>query len=170
MKFQTIISAGREVLFVGHEAGNSKPVEAWLASGRWRISKAAVDTYLSNRLEAHSFGDSIDRFVFCFEIADFERWGAWFEATADFVSYKPKKKEIWSVGEVRWSDVKDLAAMDQLRVLRAAIQTAIERVGSKKRRPKDFDHPAFALAVEKLLEQASEDMLAAKPALKRSQN
>lgn len=165
MKFGTVISSGKEVLFVGHERGNSKPAEAWLAGGRWKISMSALDEYLSKGLHDRSFGSSINRFVFCFEIADFEKWGATFAATADYTSYRPKKKEIWSVGQLRWTDVKDLDAKDQLRALRGAVKTAIHRISTKPRKPKDFECIAFATDVEALLEMAPEGILLARPAL-----
>lgn len=125
----------------------------------------ALDLYLTERLEPQSFGTSITRFVFCFEIADFENWGAFFEANAERTIYKPKSKEIWSVGQIRWADVKDLTASEQLQALRAAVQTAINRIGTKKRKPKDFTYLAFALAVDELLVNASLEVIIAKPAI-----
>jgi hypothetical protein len=165
MKFRTKITSAKEVLFVGAERGNSRPADDWLAAGRWKISMPALDNYLNKNLEGRSFGDSIDSFVFCFEIADFEQWGAFFQSSAEYTSYRPKRKEIWSVGQLRWTDVKNLPPRDQLRALRAAVQTAIRRIGGKKRKPKDFAHMAFASVVEALLEAAPEEALAAIPAV-----
>lgn len=164
MEFRTVISSGQEVLFVGREAGNSQPPEAWQATGRWKVSMSAVDAYLTGKLAGRAFGRSVSRFVFCFEIADFEQWERFFKATSDYVSYRPKSGEIWSVGQIRWSDVKDLPPLEQLRALRAAIQTAIERIGTSKRKPKDFDYRAFASTIKSLLEQAPEELLLATPA------
>ncbi|MGB9118940.1 hypothetical protein [Bradyrhizobium sp.] len=164
MEFRTVITAGKEVLFVGHERGNSKPADDWLKAGRWKIAMSAFDSYLTEKLRAKSFGTSIDRFVFCFEIADFELWGNLFQASADYTSYRPKKKEIWSVGQLRWTDVRDLQASDQLRVLRGAVLAAIHRIGRKPRKPRDFEHAAFASTVEILLAQAPEELLVAKAA------
>src|SRR5215813_9392469 len=138
MKFRTVITSGKEVLFVGHERGNAKSSEAWLSPGRWKISISALDAYLSEKLETKSFGSSVGRFVFCFEIADFENWGKFFGTSATYTSYRPKSKEVWSVGQVRWSEVKDLEISDQILALRGAIQAAIKRVGARPRKPKDF--------------------------------
>jgi hypothetical protein len=164
MDFRTVISSGKEVLFVGRERGHSKLPDDWLKAGRWKIDMSALDSYLAEQLREKSFGASIDRFVFCFEIADFELWGDFFRASADYTSYRPKKKEVWSVGQLRWTDVKDLQAHDQLRVLRTAVLTAIRRIGRKQRKPRDFDHAAFASTVKSLLAQAPEDRLIAIPA------
>jgi len=165
MKFRTVITSGKEVLFVGSERGNSRSTNDWLAAGRWKISMPALDSYLTQKLEGHSFGNSIDGFVFCFEIADFELWGTFFQSSAEYTSYRPKSKEIWSVGQLRWTDVKDLPPHDQLQALGAAVQTAIQRIGGKRRKPKDFAHMAFASVVEGLLQQAPEEAFVAKPAV-----
>jgi hypothetical protein len=165
MNFKTKTSSGNEVLFVGEERGNSKPPDAWLASGRWKISMVALESYLDEGLKGRSFGSSIDLFVFCFEIADFEAWGNWFKATEDYVSYRPKRKAILSVGQILWSDIKELPPDAQLRALRIALQTAIRRIGTKKRKPKDFAYADFAMAVDALMERAPQDALLAKPAM-----
>ncbi len=165
MKFRTKVTSGNEVLFVGHERGNAKPADAWLSVGRWKISIQALDAYLNTRLNGKSFGSSVEGFVFCFEIADFENWGDFFRATADYTSYRPKSKEIWSVGQLRWTTVQHLPPTDQLGALRGAVREAILRIGEKRRKPKDFAYVAFATEVDTLLEQAPEGSLIATPAI-----
>jgi hypothetical protein len=165
MEFRTVVASGREVLFVGHERGNSKPPEAWLEEGRWRLAIPKLGPYLSDQLKEKSFGASIGRFVFCFEIADFEFWSISFQSTSDYTSYRPKRNEIWSVGQLRWSDVKLLGAEEQLQRLRGAIQAAILRIGTKRRKPRDFDYVAFAGSVDFLLSRASVECLRAAPAV-----
>lgn len=135
-----------------------------MSSGRWKISMRALDAYLSEHLKERSFGTSIECFVFCFEIAEFEQWGDFFRASAEYTSYRPKAKEIWSVGQLHWTAVKNLNAGEQLIALRGAVQSAIHRIGSKARKPRDFDHAAFATSVETLLGQAEEGSLVARPA------
>jgi len=126
---------------------------------------SSLDIYLTDRLGDKSFGGSIDRFVFCFEIADFEKWGEFFTCSANYTSYRPKSKEMWSVGQLHWAEVKDLSASDQLVALRRALQTAIYRIGQKARKPKDFVYVAFASTVEALLQDAPVELLSAKPAM-----
>jgi hypothetical protein len=164
MNFLTKVTSGNEVLFVGSERGNSQLPDAWLASERWKISMPALDAYLNDRLKGQSFGGSVDLFVFGFEIADFEKWADFFKSTKDYVSYRPKSRSIVSVGQIRWTDVKDLPPAAQFRELRILLQTAINRIGTKKRRPRDFAYADFAVTVEALLKQAPEDVLVAKPA------
>src|SRR5262249_15520691 len=117
MIFRTKITSAKEVLFVGGEHGNARAPSDWLQAGRWRVSMSAVDAYLTERLRETSFGTSVVQFVFCFEIADFELWGSFFEASASYTSYRPKQRSVWSVGQLRWSDVKDLPISYQLRTL-----------------------------------------------------
>jgi hypothetical protein len=165
MKFRTKVTSGNEVLFVGHERGNAKSADAWLGVGRWKISIQALDIYLDTRLDGKSFGSSIESFVFCCEIADFENWGDFFRASADYTSYRPKSKEIWSVGQLRWTTVQYLSPADQSNALRGAVREAILRIGTKRRRPKDFAYVAFAAEVDAFLERAPENALLAKPAI-----
>jgi hypothetical protein len=165
MEFQTRMASGREVLFVGHEQGNSKAPEDWLVPGRWKISLTKLASYLTGQLQGKSFGVSVERFVFCFEIADFELWKHSFQVTAEYAIYRPNRKEYWSVGQLRWSDVKLLDAGSQLDALRTAIQTAIRRVGQKPRKPRDFDYISFAAAVDSLLAGAPEGAFLSEPAV-----
>ncbi len=160
MIFRTLVSSGKEVMFVGRERGDSQSLDGWVVPVvGWKISISALDEYLTENIKSLSFGSSISKFVFCFEIADFEKWSKYptlgFTVTANFTSYRPKKKEILSVGQIRWSDVKDLDATSQLQALRNAVKSAIHRVGTKKRKPKDFDNIAFADTIDILLEKAS---------------
>ena len=164
MEFRTQIASGKEVLFVGHERGNFQSPADWLKTGRWKIGMRALDDYLTKSLTERSYGVSISRFVFCFEIADFELWGASFLDTADFTSYRPKSRALWSVGQLRWSDVKDYPAAHQLGALRVTIQSAIHKVSTMSRKPRDFACEAFASDVDAILAQAPVEALIAKPA------
>lgn len=166
MKFRTKVTSAKEVLFVGHELGNARPAADWGQPGRWKVSLRAFDEYLSARLQGASFGPTVDEFVFCFEIADFELWGRSFAATASYTSYRPEQKAIWSVGQLRWSDVKDLPASSQLSMLREVVLVSIQRVGVQKRKPRDFRYADFAAAVERHLAEAPERILTAVPAIR----
>jgi hypothetical protein len=161
MEYRSVIASGKNVLFAGREHEYPE-AQTRQEPGRWRISIPALDAYLNGALTERSFGASINRFVFCFGLADPETVPS-FQATAHYTVYGYKEKEVWSVGQLRWTDVKDLAPGDQLRELRAAIRAAIERIGTRKRMPKDFRHIAFASAVDSLLRKAPLDTLVAGP-------
>ena len=168
MKFRTRVTSAKEVLFVGHELGNARPAADWLEKGRWKVSLRAFDDYLTAQLHGASFGPTVDEFVFCFEIADFELWGQFFAATASYTSYRPKQKAIWSVGQLRWSDVKDLPAGSQLSMLREVLLVSIRRIGAQTRQPRDFRFADFAATVERYLAEAPEQLLTAIPAVRQA--
>ena len=165
MRFSSKVTSAKEALFVGHEPRYAYELhgDEWNDSGRWRISLSALDRYLDTRLLEQRFGSSIDGFVFCFEIADFEKWGEVFKKSAGYTSYRPKRREVWSVGQLRWSNVKDLPIDDQLQALSLAIEQAVLRVETMHRKPKDFAYAAFAAAVTTLLHVAPVDELRATP-------
>jgi hypothetical protein len=68
------------------------------------------------------------------------------------------------VGQIRWSDVKDLPPQGQLIALRASLQIVVRRIETKRRKPKDFAWLDFPSAIDALLEQAPEEILVARPA------
>ena len=163
MEYRSVIASGKNVLFAGRE--NEYPeAQTRREPGRWKISIPALDSYLNEALAEQSFGFSITRFVFCFGLADLKAAPS-FQTTAHYTNFGRKEKEVWSVGQLHWTDVKDLAPADQLRELRIAIHAAIARIGTRKRIPKDFHHMAFASAVDILLRKAPLDTIVARPAV-----
>ena len=159
MHFRTFLKTGVEVLDLGgqHWQSNSWPVEHWRAnSGRWRLFTPALDDLINKEMKCISFGSSIDKFVLLLEVADFEAWGTGvaFTGPEGFTRYKHKTKEIWSVGRIDWTEVKNLPASQQLKAYGQALQFSIEKVSEAKRKPKDFDAEAFAKAVGSKLQSA----------------
>jgi hypothetical protein len=165
MKFKTVVSSSKEVLFVGHEPGNARRPEEWVReTGRWRINIAAFDQIVDASLDGHSFGKSIEYFIFGFDIGELDAYGEWFRATANYTSYRPKKKELLSVGQIHWSNIKDRSPEEQLEALRRTVNSAILRIGKKQRRPKDFDYVGFASAVDAVVVAISWESILAHPA------
>jgi hypothetical protein len=166
MKFRTAVSSSKEVLFVGHEHGNSRRPEEWVSeTGRWKIDVAAFDQIVNAALDGHSFGTSIKYFIFGFDIGELDAYGDWFRATADYTSYRPKKKELLSVGQIHWLTIKDRSPEEQLDAFRRAVNSAILRAGKKQRKPKDFDCVGFASAVDAVVATISPESVTAHPAL-----
>jgi hypothetical protein len=152
MRFRVVVTAGGEVIFAGHSRA-SRPVYygAPPETGLWRISLPKFEGFMATELEPQSFGSSIQEFVFGFELAELEGWGQFFKATREYLSYRPKSKMLVSVGQLDWEQVKELAANDQLSLLGAALLASVNRVAAAKRKPRDFDHAAFAIAVRHAL-------------------
>jgi len=165
MKFKTAVSSSKEVLFAGHERGNARGPEEWVhETGRWRINIAAFDHIVDASLDGRSFGKSIECFIFGFDIGELDAYGEWFQATANYTSYRPKKKELLSVGQIHWSNIKDRSPEEQLEALRSTVNSAILRIGNKQRKPKDFDYVGFASAVDAAIRAISWESVLAHPA------
>lgn len=160
MKFRTMVTKGGEVAFAGHPPGPiyyGAPQE----SGLWRISIPKFDDYVASELKSFDFGESIEEFVFGFEIAELNGWGEEFKATKNYVSYRPKSKLLISVGQLEWMEVKDLPASEQLARLASVLIKAIERIEVMKRKSKHFDRLAFAETMRQVLKKCKAGMVVA---------
>ena len=148
MKFRIYVTSGEEVIFTGYSRIDMPAYHGGLPeTGLWRINITKFESFIASILEPLSFGSSINEFVFGLEIAELDEWGIWFNGTRDYMSYRPKNKMFISVGQIEWKEVKDLTAAEQLAVMIVALMSSIERMASAKRKPKGFDHAAFAQAV-----------------------
>ena len=164
MRFHTFLKTGVEVLHLGaqHSQSDSWPAEHWKEhKGRWRLYTPAIDDFLNEELADKSFGSSIEVFVLLLEVADFIGWGVGnaFTGPEGFTRYKPKTKEIWSVGRIDWLDVQGLPAAKQLEAYGNALQFAATTVAHAKRKPREFDARAFSRAVSNKLRTAKVSQL-----------
>lgn len=163
MKFQVAVTSGGEVVFAG-DSQRDRPVYydgAPPETGLWRISIPKFEDIVSAELRGHSFGSSVEEFVFGFEIAELDEWGQWFKKTRSYMSYRPKHRQLVSVGQLEWSEVKNLPAEEQFAQLGAALVLSIDRIGTLKRRPKDFDYASFAGSVRGALSRCTSAMVTA---------
>lgn len=159
MHFRTFLKTGVEVLHLGaqHSNGNAWPLEHWKANpGRWRLFTPGIDAYLNQKLVRRSFGTSVENFILLLEIADFEAWGIGvaFTGPTGYSSYKPKTRELRSVGQIDWLDVQILSPTQQLDDYRKAAVSAIRQASKAARKPKDFQFVDFAQAVDEILQEA----------------
>ena len=159
MHLRTFLKTGVEVLHLGmqHTESNAWPIDHWQANpGRFRLFTPGIDEYLNEDLTSKSFGTSIDKFVLLLEVADFESWGVGlaFTGPEGYSSYKPKTRELWSVGQLNWPEIQMLTAKQQLQAYGLALVSAIKRSAHSKRKPKDFNAEEFAHAVSTRLQSA----------------
>jgi hypothetical protein len=122
-------------------------------TGEWKLSVAKIEDYFNYALKNLSYGESIETFVLGFEIGDLAGWGDFFTSMSRYTSYRPKMKLVVSVGQLNWSDVKELSAEEQFQRFAKILLEAIGRVVEMKRKPKSFNSAAFSLEVERLLAQ-----------------
>lgn len=163
MKFHILTTSGGEVIFAGRSM-RDRPIYygAPPETGLWRVDVVKFEKFLADELAQLSFGASIEEFIFGFEIAELDGWGRFFTATRDYMSYRPKSKLFISVGQIEWLDVKELTVDAQLESLKLALIAAIERIGTLKRKPRNFDYASFGAAVQESLSRCTSAMVEAK--------
>jgi hypothetical protein len=149
MRFLTILKTGIEVLHLGaeHAESNMWTPDHWKQNkGRWRLYTPAIDAHLNQALAAESFGESVEHFVLVLEVADFASWGGppAFSPHEGRVTYKPKSRELWSVGQIDWLQIRSLPLGEQYKAYQAAALEAVSRVSVAKRQPKHFAINEFA--------------------------
>ena len=120
-------------------------------TGTWWVHLVRFESFLNDRLQDFNFGKSVKAFVFGFEMAELAAWSKFFTATTNYISYRPSTKTLISVGQVDWSKVKDISPSDQLASLCEALQKAIGRISSMKRKPRDFDYEGFRMKIAAVL-------------------
>jgi hypothetical protein len=120
-------------------------------TGIWKLSMTKIEDYFDGALKGRTYGDSIETFVLGFEIGDLEGWGDFFTSMSRYTSYRPKMKLVVSVGQLNWTDVKDLTAKEQFENFSKILLEAIARVAEMKRKPKNFDYATFSADVSQLL-------------------
>jgi hypothetical protein len=157
MNFSLQLTTGAEVAL----AGFPKPTQHYgsaPATGLWRVDLNAFESYVAGKFETVSFGESVDHFIFGFELADLKGWGDYFTSMADYASYRPKMKAIVSVGQVDWLRVKDAPVEVQYAQLAAALRLAASRIGGMKKKPRKFDFIEFDRHIAIILASAQADM------------
>jgi len=117
-----------------------------LSQGVWCLDLCQMEEFLKQRLLGQSFGAAVDVFIFGFEMydaVDGTAIGSSGAMPADFSRYTPKLRQLLSVGQLDWHDVRFLDASAQLVAYKAALLRAVDNWYARKRRPRDFDVEAF---------------------------
>lgn len=154
MKIRIAVRRGGEVRWLGESYNGptyygGPPPE----SGSWKVDVTSLSDYLNLHLANSTFGSSIDTFIFGFDIAELTGWGQFFTNSSNHISYRPKNRELLSVGQLNWPDVKDFTGEQQLLSFWLALEQSIVRVGEMKRKPKDFRNMDFLNALKQILSQ-----------------
>ena len=144
MHFKIKITSGSEVKWAGvPDRGPTYYGGPPPESGCWKLDMVRLEDYVDNAIADASFGESIEMFVFGFEIAELEGWGNFFTAMSNYASYRPKMKALVSVGQLNWPDVKDFDEQAQFNCFVDALLAAVARVHQMKRKPRNFDVDQF---------------------------
>ena len=91
----------------------------------------------------------MNSFVLLLEVVDFKAWGEGvaFTGPEGISRYKHKTNELWSVGRIDRTVVRDCTTREQLLAYGGALMFAVEKAALSERKPKDFDIQAFSTPV-----------------------
>ena len=147
MQFLVRATFGGEVITPLGPADTATYYGAPPATGLWRLSHTKLEDFIAPALAPVSFGQSVQSFVFAFELADRAGWGEWFTKTENYISFRRTRNLLISVGQVDWLQVKELPAEKQYEHIIGALDSALSRVQQMKRKPKDFESQRFVQSV-----------------------
>jgi hypothetical protein len=152
MQFKIKITSGSEVNWAGiPDSGPTCYGGPPPQSGSWKLDLMGLQHFIQSELADAAFGESVETFFFGFEIGDLEGWGNLFTSMSNYTSYRPKIKSIVSVGQLNWSDVKDLGKQRQFELFTDALLLAVSRVNEMKKKPRDFDVLSFSNRMRSIL-------------------
>lgn len=164
MRFSIAVKKGGEVRFAGEDpAKRTVYYGAPPETGMWYISLVKLEDYVYSKIKNSTFGQSVEDFIFGFDLAELEEWGNFFTSKKDHVGYHPKDKQIVAVGQLDWAQVKELTPTEQYRALASTLTSSISRISSLKRKPKDFDLSGFSEAIQTALDNCPLDLVQETP-------
>jgi hypothetical protein len=102
-----------------------------------------VGDFINNKLAGQTFGTSIRKFDFGYEIADSKGYMPHHPETANLRRYGTKYKNLLVVKQFDYRQLKDLDAKGQFKILKEKILEAISDVDKLSKKPKDFDNEKF---------------------------
>lgn len=117
----------------------------------WEVKKDTIhydlndiQDFINNHLSGQTFGQSVRKFDFGYEIFDFKGdFGQFHSQTAGLKRYGTKYKNLLVVKQFDYRVVKDLNEEQQLNLLKKEILEAINDTDKLTRKPKDFDVRKF---------------------------
>ena len=98
-----------------------------------------------------SYGESINTFIWGFEICDFKEFKEVFELITGYISYRPKNKILLTVGQLDWHKIKHLKPIEQFNEVILELSNSIRRIKNAKRKPKYFNLNLFETDFDEIL-------------------
>jgi hypothetical protein len=102
-----------------------------------------VENFINNKLAGKTFGESIRKFDFGYEIADSKGYMPHHPETSNLRRYGTKYKNLLIVKQFDYRELKELDIKGQLKILKSKILEAISDVDKLNKKPKDFDKEKF---------------------------
>jgi hypothetical protein len=130
----------------------------------WEVKKDTIhydlndiQDFVNNHLSGQTFGQSVRKFDFGYEIFDFKGDFAQFRSqTAGLKRYGTKYKNVLVVKQFDYRIIKDMNEGQQLSLLKKEILEAIEDTNKLTRKPKDFDVRKFYNTIDTVLTKYTE--------------
>lgn len=102
-----------------------------------------VENFINNKLAGKTFGESIRKFDFGYEIADSKGYMPHHPETSNLRRYGTKYKNLLIVKQFDYRELKELDIKGQFKILKSKILEAISDVDKLNKKPKDFDKEKF---------------------------
>lgn len=110
-----------------------------------------VEDFINNKLAGQTFGTSIRKFDFGYEIADSKGYMPHHTETANLRRYGTKYKNLLIVKQFDYNELKELQPKEQFGILKEKIIEAISDVDKLNRKPKDFNKEKFLDTIRNVL-------------------
>ncbi len=117
-----------------------------------------IEDFINNKLAGQTFGTSVRKFDFGYEIFDFNGDFAKFrEQTENLKRYGTKYKNLLVVKQFDYRQIKELDKQKQFSLLKTKILEAISDIEKLNKKPKDFDRQKFYSTMENILTNYDEE-------------
>jgi hypothetical protein len=109
-----------------------------------------MEQFIAERLLKLSFGESVVKYFWGFEVYKFNgRFAQFFSDNIE--SWKHSKKWLVTNSHFDWDKIKDLDNYDFIELLKSELIKSIERINEMKRKPKNFNQKDFRDTIENIL-------------------
>jgi hypothetical protein len=101
-----------------------------------------LEKYISDRIAHKSYGNSVVKYFWGFELFRFNGGFAQFLKN-NIESWKYSVKWLVTNSHFDWNIVKDLEEQETIKLIRDEMLSSVGRIGNMKKKPKDFDYFKF---------------------------
>jgi len=110
-----------------------------------------IQDYLNNKLSGKTFGKTVHRFDFGYQIYDSQGYMLPCPETANLKRYGLKYKNLLVIKHFDYRQLKDKTHFEQFQILKEKILEAINDTEKLNRKPKGFDRHNLLVTIEEIL-------------------
>lgn len=111
-----------------------------------------LEDYIAIKLKDKNFGSSVSKFFWGFELFKFDGGFAQFFKD-DITSWKYSIKWLVSNSHFDWNIFKNLEKGNALKIMKAELLKSVDRIGTMKKKPKDFKYKEFKQQLNIIFDQ-----------------